>query len=134
MSLRENPLVVRFVRDLTYNPPTLLELSGRVIKSQNIPFNSWEVPPHLADYLSSAHQCVNPKCQGIFRFSWYSSVLFNYFFYILLEFQSQEFILTVGWSTSNLLISADDIAFPCFNICAPPDALNTRPLHRLVLA
>jgi len=66
LSLRENPLVVRFVRDLTYNPPTLLELSGRVIKSTNIHFNSWELPPHLVDYLSSAHQRVNPKCQGVY--------------------------------------------------------------------
>lgn len=65
LSLRDNPLVVRFVRDLTYNPPTLLELAGRVIKSKNVPFNSWEVPRHLAAYLGSAHQCVNPKCQGI---------------------------------------------------------------------
>jgi len=64
LSLRENPLVVRFVRDLTYNPPTLLELAGRVIKLKNIPFNSWELPNHLATYLVCAHQCVNPKCQG----------------------------------------------------------------------
>jgi len=66
LSLRENPLVVRFVRDLTYNPPTLLELAGRVIKLKNIPFNSWELPNHLATYLVCAHQCVNPKCQGVY--------------------------------------------------------------------
>ena len=64
LSLRDNPLVVRFVRDLTYNPPTLLELAGRVIKSNCVPYNTWEIPQHLAAYLASAHQCVNPKCQG----------------------------------------------------------------------
>lgn len=67
LSLRDNPLVVRFVRDLTYNPPTLLELSGRVIKSNCVPYNTWEIPRHLATYLGSAHQCVNPKCQGIYK-------------------------------------------------------------------
>jgi len=66
LSLRENPLVVRFVRDLTYNPPTLLELAGRVIKLKDVPFHSWELPKHLATYLACAHQCVNPKCQGVY--------------------------------------------------------------------
>jgi len=64
LSLRDNPLVVRFVRDLTYNPPTLLELSGRVIKSKNVPYDPWDLPSNLWAYLGSAHQCVNPKCQG----------------------------------------------------------------------
>ena len=74
LSLRENPLVVRFVRDLTYNPPTLLELAGRVIKSKDIPFNAWELPNHLATYLACAHQCVNPKCQGKPKFELLSHV------------------------------------------------------------
>lgn len=65
LSLRDNPLVVRFVRDLAYNPPSLLELAGRVIKSKNVPYEPWDLPQNLTGYLGSAHQCVNPKCQGI---------------------------------------------------------------------
>lgn len=64
LSLRDNPLVVRFVRDLTYKPPSLLELAARVVKSGGIAFQPWDLPKPLTSYLDSAHQCVNPKCQG----------------------------------------------------------------------
>ena len=39
LSLRGNPLVRRFVRDLTYSPPSLLELAGRVVKVGSVDFS-----------------------------------------------------------------------------------------------
>ncbi len=55
---------MRFVQDLVYDPPSLLELSGRVIKVRNVPYNDEELPRNLVKYLDSAHRCVNPKCKG----------------------------------------------------------------------
>ncbi|XP_040278764.1 leucine-rich repeat-containing protein 58 [Bufo bufo] len=66
LSLRGNPLVVRFVRDLTYMPPTLLELAGRTIKSRGIPYSPWELPENLVRYLDLASKCPNPKCGGVY--------------------------------------------------------------------
>ncbi|XP_075704811.1 leucine-rich repeat-containing protein 58 [Rhinoderma darwinii] len=66
LSLRGNPLVVRFVRDLTYTPPSLLELSGRTIKSRGIPYCPWELPENLLRYLDLASKCPNPKCGGVY--------------------------------------------------------------------
>lgn len=48
------------------NPPSLLELSGRVLKSNDIPVTPMDVPRSLVDYLANANCCVNPKCQGVF--------------------------------------------------------------------
>lgn len=64
LSLRDNPLVVRFVRDMTYQPPTLLELAARVVKISNIEYESEDLPLNLKEYINSAHHCVNPKCKG----------------------------------------------------------------------
>nr|XP_006132963.1 leucine-rich repeat-containing protein 58-like [Pelodiscus sinensis] len=64
LSLRGNPLVVRFVRDLTYNPPSLLELAGRTVKIRNIPYAPSDLPGNLVRYLSLASNCPNPKCGG----------------------------------------------------------------------
>jgi Leucine-rich repeat (LRR) protein len=66
LSLRDNPLVVRFVRDMVYNPPSLMELSARVIKIKKVPFKSVELPENLADYLHHAHECINPRCKGVY--------------------------------------------------------------------
>lgn len=55
---------MRFVQDMTYNPPTLLELAARRVKIKNIPYNVEELPFTLVAYLSSAKRCVNPKCKG----------------------------------------------------------------------
>lgn len=66
LSLRGNPLVVRFVRDLTYMPPTLLELAGRTIKSRGIPYCPQELPDNLVKYLDLASKCPNPKCGGVY--------------------------------------------------------------------
>ena len=64
LSLRGNPLVVRFVRDLTYDPPTLLELAARTIKIRNISYTPYDLPGNLLRYLSLASNCPNPKCGG----------------------------------------------------------------------
>ncbi|TFK04116.1 rac GTPase-activating protein 1 [Platysternon megacephalum] len=66
LSLRGNPLVVRFVRDLTYNPPSLLELAGRTMKTRNIPYAPSDLPGNLVRYLSLASNCPNPKCGGVY--------------------------------------------------------------------
>ncbi|XP_064650804.1 leucine-rich repeat-containing protein 58-like [Lineus longissimus] len=66
LSLRNNPLVVRFVRDFIYDPPSLLELAGRVIKVKNIQYSAQDLPRSLVQYLTSAHHCVNPRCKGVY--------------------------------------------------------------------
>lgn len=64
LSLRGNPLVVRFVKEMTYDPPSLLELAGRTIKSRNIPYYPCDLPANLLYYLDLASKCPNPKCAG----------------------------------------------------------------------
>lgn len=64
LSLRDNPLVMSFVRDISLQPPTLLELAARVIKLYNIEIQHGDIPASLFQYLSQAHCCVNPKCKG----------------------------------------------------------------------
>lgn len=66
LSLRGNPLVVRFVRDLTWNPPTLLELAARAVKNNNVPYTREDLPGELMHYLDSARHCLNPKCHGVY--------------------------------------------------------------------
>ncbi|XP_034267036.1 leucine-rich repeat-containing protein 58 [Pantherophis guttatus] len=66
LSLRGNPLVVRFVRELTYNPPSLQELAGRTIKTRNIPYIASDLPGNLLRYLRLASNCPNPKCGGVY--------------------------------------------------------------------
>nr|CAD7423029.1 unnamed protein product [Timema monikensis] len=66
LSLRDNPLVVRFVSHMTLNPSSLLEAAGRTIKTFNILYSPEDLPLHLRRYLDSAHQCVNPKCEGVY--------------------------------------------------------------------
>ncbi|XP_034042497.1 leucine-rich repeat-containing protein 58-like [Thalassophryne amazonica] len=66
LSLRGNPLVVRFVKEMTYDPPSLLELAGRTIKSRNIPYLPCDLPSPLLRYLDLASKCPNPKCAGVY--------------------------------------------------------------------
>lgn len=66
LSLRGNPLVVRFVKEMTYDPPSLLELAGRTIKSRNIPYFPHDLPDNLVHYLDLASKCPNPKCAGVY--------------------------------------------------------------------
>ncbi|CAL8110498.1 unnamed protein product [Orchesella dallaii] len=66
LSLRDNPLVNKFVRQMVYNPPSLMELSARTVKLKKIPFSTNELPENLFEYLTCAHQCVNPRCKGVY--------------------------------------------------------------------
>jgi Leucine-rich repeat (LRR) protein len=66
LSLRDNPLVVRFVQDLTYDPPSLRELSARTVKLHRLPYSAADLPHELSRYLQSACRCVNPKCRGVY--------------------------------------------------------------------
>ncbi|KAM8855890.1 leucine-rich repeat-containing protein 58 [Spinachia spinachia] len=66
LSLRGNPLVVRFVKEMTYDPPSLLEFAGRTIKSRNIPYYPGDLPSNLLNYLDFASKCPNPKCAGVY--------------------------------------------------------------------
>lgn len=64
LSLRDNPLVVRFVSEMSYQPASLLELSARAVKLFGIPYYPGDIPATLFDYINSAHHCVNPECKG----------------------------------------------------------------------
>lgn len=64
--MRDNPLVVRFVSDMTHDPGTLMELAARVIKLHDIKVNAGQIPSTVIEYLNSGHHCVNPKCKGTY--------------------------------------------------------------------
>lgn len=66
LSLRNNPLVNRFAKEFTYNVPSLLELSGRCIKTKRVSFHASHLPSDLVHYLESAQCCLNPKCKGVY--------------------------------------------------------------------
>ncbi|KAK2909194.1 hypothetical protein Q8A67_005031 [Cirrhinus molitorella] len=66
LSLRGNPLVVRFIKDMTYDPPSLMELAGRTVKSHNLSFSLSDLPSNLVHYLNLASECPNPKCAGVY--------------------------------------------------------------------
>lgn len=75
--MRENPLVVRFVQEISLHPPSMLELAARVIRTSNITFEPHDVPKTLREYLSTAHHCVNPKCRGMNGMAMSSTLLSN---------------------------------------------------------
>ena len=79
LSLRNNPLVLRFVRDWPNTVPTLLELGGRCIKKNAIPYSQELIPVVLVEYLNEAQHCDNPKCNGVYFASRVQSVKFTDF-------------------------------------------------------
>uniref|UniRef100_A0A8R1HHC1 Leucine-rich repeat-containing protein 58 n=1 Tax=Caenorhabditis japonica TaxID=281687 RepID=A0A8R1HHC1_CAEJA len=68
LSLRNNPLVHSFVHNMDLAPPSLKELSGRIVRQHidTIPNFEEILPTDLAAYLNSACQCVNPECKGVY--------------------------------------------------------------------
>lgn len=66
LSLRDNPLVVQFVREMVFQPSSLVELSARVIKVHKVPYESWEIPFNLHEFMGDCHACVNPTCKGVY--------------------------------------------------------------------
>lgn len=127
LSLRGNPLVVRFVKEMTYDPPSLLELAGRTIKSRNIPYYPCDLPANLLRYLDLASKCPNPKCAGKILFCniWNKkTALFSLSVptdLVLLSFQ-QVFTLTHASATLNSWTSAGSIDCRSCTTCAPHSA------------
>lgn len=64
LSLRNNPLVVRFIQSMTFEVPSLMEIAGRIIKLAQVSYSKRDIPASLDQYLNSANKCVNPKCKG----------------------------------------------------------------------
>ena len=64
LSLRGNPLVCRFVKDFTFECPSLLELAGRAAKVAKVAYSQDALPKNLVEYLETARRCVNSKCKG----------------------------------------------------------------------
>jgi hypothetical protein len=62
LSLRDNPLVVHFVRHMASRPLKLCELAARCVQTHRLPYEN--LPRTLVSYLDTAHRCVNPQCQG----------------------------------------------------------------------
>lgn len=127
LSLRENPLVVRFVQEISLNPPSLMELAARVIRTASISYGPNELPRIMRDYLDTANCCVNPKCQGessrhigcldtkkICEKSLLILIFFTFF---------QVFSSIIALNISNSWISVANIVFHCCNICALPSKL-----------
>ena len=88
LSLRNNPLVMKFVQDMTFEPPSLLELAGRTVKIKSVAYCEGELPANLIEYLDSASCCVNPKCKGKFVFAPLVDsvfVKFSYFYLACVE-------------------------------------------------
>jgi len=76
LSLRNNPLVLRFVKEWPNTVPTLLELSGRCVKKNSIPYTRELIPGVLVEYLDRAQHCDNPQCNGVYFTSRVQSVKF----------------------------------------------------------
>lgn len=51
---------------MALNPPSLLELAARTVRTSAIEYGPQDVPMTLVEYLRSANCCVNPKCRGVF--------------------------------------------------------------------
>lgn len=119
LSLRDNPLVVRFVSDMTHDPPSLLELAARVVKTNDIRYDDQDVPRNLLEYLDSAHRCVNPKCKGVFQVEISPPLLLRLTDVVSLAQVSSS---TTTWSTSSSSTSAASIACRCCSICAAANA------------
>ena len=72
INFRGNPLISRFVRDLTYSPSSLVELAGRQVVSSGLPISN--LPSQLKTRLSSAKCCPNPDCSGVYFDQQYKQV------------------------------------------------------------
>lgn len=124
LSLRNNPLVVRFVQDLTYDVPTLKELTARTIKLHRINYDHQSIPQCLIEYLNSAKSCLNPKCQG-------QTILFSLFFSMIIFLQvcTSKHVI----KTSNSLISVANFTFHYFNFSVHLHVHLRRYVLRLVI-
>ena len=67
-----NPLINRFVREITYSPPSLLELAGRSVIHHQV--DTTKIPSSLKQRLSHAKCCPNPNCDGVYFDNLYRQV------------------------------------------------------------
>ena len=67
-----NPLINRFVREITYSPPSLLELAGRSVIHHQA--DTTKLPSSLKQRLSHAKCCPNPNCDGVYFDNLYRQV------------------------------------------------------------
>jgi len=74
LSLRGNPLISRFVRDLTYSPSSLVELAGRQVVASGLDHS--RLPLQLKQRLSTAKCCPNPTCSGVYFDNHYKQIKF----------------------------------------------------------
>jgi len=74
ISLRGNPLINRFVREITYSPPSLLELAGRSVIHHQL--DTRKLPGSLKQRLSHAKCCPNPNCDGVYFDNLYRQIKF----------------------------------------------------------
>jgi len=74
LSLRGNPLISRFVRDLTYSPSSLVELAGRQVVASQLDHS--KLPAQLEQRLSTAKCCPNPTCSGVYFDNQYKQIKF----------------------------------------------------------
>ena len=111
---RGNPLINRFVREITYSPPSLLELAGRSVIHHQLDFS--KLPAVLKQRLSHAKCCPNPNCDGVYFDDLYRQVHF-----FSRNQRSSNFLFRL-----NLPISVVDIGCPCFNFYARPSAWHQK--------
>jgi hypothetical protein len=71
--LRGNPLISRFVRDLTYSPSSLVELAGRQVVQSRLDPSC--LPIQLYKRIGSAKCCPNPACSGVYFDNQYKQVI-----------------------------------------------------------
>eukprot|EP00731_Ephydatia_muelleri_P009550 Em0005g136a len=76
LSLRDNPLVLRFIKEWPNTPPSLLELSARAVRTHGVPYTSEIIPDHLVSFLDSAQCCDNAQCKGVYFSSRVQNVKF----------------------------------------------------------
>lgn len=81
---------------MTHDPPSLLELAARVVKTTDIRYDDRDVPRNLLEYLDSAHSCVNLKCKGHFsKFFIYREISLFFFYSLPLSLSSASYIFII---------------------------------------
>lgn len=51
---------------MSLNPPSLKEITARIVKVSLVKYGPEDIPLTLLEYLKSANCCVNPNCKGVF--------------------------------------------------------------------
>lgn len=108
-------MVVRFVQDISLNPPTLLELAARTVRTTSISYGPEDLPRTMMEYLQSANCCVNPKCAGMWHISTEVGLPFFQF-----DCSFQVCSLTTVSNILNLLIFVENTVCHYCNIYVLP--------------